>query len=152
MEKDTSPIANPALGEIAQQCLCLQVRKTARLVTQWYDAYLQPSGLRSTQLHVLVAIAMAHTVPLTRLAEVLALDRTTLARNLKPLEREALVEISPGEDKRVRLIRLTERGYQLLEQALPYWQKAQEQVRDRLGPSQWEALHADLRGLETQVP
>ena len=152
MEKKTSSIAKPVLEEIERDCLCLQVRKTARMVTQWYDACLQPSGLRSTQFNLLVAIGLAQTVPLTRLAEIMVLDRTTLARNLKPLESQGLVVVEPGEDKRVRLISLTDRGYQLLEQSLPYWRKAQEQVMARLGQSQWDALRADLRMLGTQVP
>jgi DNA-binding MarR family transcriptional regulator len=132
--------------------MCLQVRQTARSVTQWYDACLQPSGLRSTQFNLLVAIAVTQTVPLTRLAEILVLDRTSLARNLKPLEREGLVKISPGEDKRVHLIRLTERGYQRLAQALPCWQEAQNQIMARLGLSQWETVRADLRNLQSKVP
>jgi DNA-binding MarR family transcriptional regulator len=152
MENKTSSLAKPVLAEIAQECLCLQVRKTARKVTQWYDECLQPSGLRSTQFNLLVAIALAQMVPLTRLAEVLVLDRTTLARNLKPLESQELVEVAPGEDKRVRLIRITARGLQLLEQALPYWREAQDQVMARLGQAQWNALRADLSNLETQVP
>jgi len=152
MEKEILPIAKPALEEIAQDCLCLQVRKTARMVTQWYDACLQPSGLRSTQFNLLVAIALAQVVPLTRLADVMVLDRTTLARNLKPLESQGLVVIEPGEDKRVHLIRLTEGGYQLLEKALPYWRKAQEQVIARLGQSQWDSLRTDLHNLAAKVP
>jgi DNA-binding MarR family transcriptional regulator len=152
MEKESSSITRPALEEIAQGCLCLQVRQTARAVTQWYDACLQPSGLRSTQVNLMVAIALAQTVPLTRLAELLVLDRTSLARNLKPLEREGLVEVSPGEDKRVRLIRLTEGGYQRLAQALPYWKEAQDQMIARLGSLRWETMHADLRDLQMRVP
>ena len=152
MEKKIAPIAKPALEEVVRDCLCLHVRQTTRLVTQWYDTYLQPSGLRSTQFNLLVAIALAQTVPLTRLAEVLMLDRTTLARNLKPLESQGLVIVEPGEDKRVRLIRLTDRGYQLLEQALPYWRKAQEEAMARLGQSQWDALRADLRNLGMRIP
>lgn len=152
MESKTSPITKTVLEEIASECLCLQVRKTARKITQWYDECLQPSGLRSTQFNLLVAIALAQAVPLTRLAEVLVLDRTTLARNLKPLESQGLVVIEPGEDKRVHLIRATERGHQLLEQSLPYWRKAQDEVLARLGQTQWDALRADLSSLETQVP
>jgi len=151
MKKETPHIAKPALQEIAQNCLCLQVRQTARLVTQLYDECLKPSGLRSTQFNLLVAIALAQTVPLTQLAEILVLDRTTLARNLKPLENQGLVEVSSGEDKRVRLISLTDRGYQLLEQALPHWKRAQEEVKDRLGQSHWNALRADLHNLAAQV-
>lgn len=152
MEKQTSPIEHQVLDEIKRECLCSQVRTTARILTQWYDAYLQPSGLRSTQFRVLVAIAWAKVVPLTRLAESLELDRSTLARNLKPLESQGLVVVEPGEDKRVRVIRLTDRGYHLMERALPYWRQAQEQVLARLGQSKWDALHTDLRSLETQLP
>src|SRR5215831_18313633 len=152
MEKETSHIVEGALTEVAQHCLCLQIRQAARLITQWYDEALQPSGLRSTQFNLLAAIALAKTVSLTRLAEAMVMDRTTLTRNLKPLESQELVVIAPGADRRVRLIRLTARGYQRLQEALPCWRKAQELVMARLGRSQWDALHTDLHGLMTQAP
>jgi DNA-binding MarR family transcriptional regulator len=152
MEKETQRIARQQLMEIEQQCLGLLTRQVARRVTQWYDQCFQPNGLRSTQFNLLVAIALAQTVPLTRLAEILVLDRTTLARNLKPLEQQGLVKIESGEDRRVRLIRLTEPGYALLQQALPSWEKAQTEMMARLGPAQWDALHTDLHDLVTRVP
>jgi DNA-binding MarR family transcriptional regulator len=152
MEKETPYITQRQLKEIEQQCMGLLTRQVARRVTQWYDQCLQPNGLRSTQFNLLVAIAIAQTVPLTRLAEILVLDRTTLARNLKPLEQQNLVRIELGEDRRVRLIRLTEPGYALLQQALPSWEKAQAEMMARLGPAQWDALQADLRDLVTRVP
>lgn len=152
MEKATPQIAQQQLREIEQQCLGLLTRQVAHRVTQWYDQCLQSSGLRSTQFNVLVAIAIAQTVPLTRLAEILVLDRTTLARNLKPLEQQGLVRIEAGEDRRVHLIRLTEAGYALLQQALPAWEKAQSEMISRLGPAQWDTLHAELRDLVARVP
>lgn len=152
MEKQTSPLVNPVLEEMERDCLCRQVRQTARIVTQWYDACLQPTGLRMTQFRVLIAIARAKVVPLTLLADALVLDRTTLARNLKPLESLGLVVVEPGVDKRVREVRLTDRAYQLMEQALPLWREAQEQVKARLGQSKWDALHTDLRNLDMQIP
>jgi DNA-binding MarR family transcriptional regulator len=152
MENTTIPVTQLTLQQIAQDCLCLQMRQTTRLLTQWYDTCLQPSGLRLTQVSLLVAIALAQTAPLTRLADILALERTTLARNLKPLERAGLVDVSPGEDKRVRLIRLTRQGEERLAQALPYWRQAQEEVRARVGSSEWVTLRADLRRLEAQLP
>ena len=152
MEKETPHSAQQQLVEIEQQCLGLLTRQVARRVTQWYDQCLQQNGLRSTQFNVLVAIAIAQTVPLTRLAEILVLDRTTLARNLKPLEQQGLVRIDPGEDRRVHLIRLTEPGYTLLQQALPSWEKAQAEMMARLGPAQWDVLHADLHDLVAWVP
>ena len=151
MEKAT-PRTAQQLKEIEQQCLGLLTRQVARRVTQWYDQCLQPHRLRSTQFNLLVAIAIAQTVPLTRLAEILVLDRTTLARNLKPLEQQGLVRIEAGEDRRVQLIRLTEPGYTLLQQALPSWERAQKEMMTRLGPVQWDALHANLHNVIARVP
>lgn len=152
MEKKNVPITQQALQQVAQDCLCLQMRQTTRRLTQWYDACLQPSGLRLTQVSLLVAITLAQPVSLTSLADILALERTTLARNLKPLEREGLVSVFPGEDKRVRVIRLTVQGEARLAQALPFWQQAQEEVKARIGSAQWGMLHTDLHRLEAQLP
>jgi DNA-binding MarR family transcriptional regulator len=82
MEIESPRIAQLLLLEIEQQCLGLLTRQVARRVTQWYDQCLQPNGLRSTQFNVLVAIAIAQTLPLTYLAEILVLDRTTLTLGL----------------------------------------------------------------------
>ncbi len=89
------------LPEIAETCACLNVRKAARAVTQLYDEVLQPSGLRATQFNLLVAIALAGEAPVTRLADALVMDRTTLTRNLKPLESQGLITIEAGTDRRV---------------------------------------------------
>jgi DNA-binding MarR family transcriptional regulator len=83
-----------------------------------YDQFLAPSGLQITQFTLLVSCAVAGPVPITNLAEVLVMDRTTLARNLKPLEKRGMVKISEGEDRRVRLVELTEKGWVLMK-ALP---------------------------------
>lgn len=152
MDKEISGYERSALEEIARDCLCFRVRKTARAVTQWYDSYLQPTGLRSTQFNLLVAIGLAQAVPVSRLAEVLVMDRTTLTRNLKPLESQGLVRIEPGEDRRVRVISITDRGLQVLQEALPQWRKAQEQIRLSLGESGWDSLHAVLQDLMDKVP
>lgn len=151
MENTTSHVEEADLLEIAQGCLCLQIRKTARLVSQLYDEYLQPSDLRLTQLSLLIAIALAQPVPLTRLADILVLDRTTLARNLKPLESQGLVITEPGEDKRVHLISMTDRGQQRMKQALPCWRQAQDAVKARMGQTQWETMRTGLRSLEALV-
>ncbi len=137
------------LAEIEQTCACLHVRKAARAVTQLYDEVLQPTGLRSTQFNLLVAVALAGEAPVTRLAEALVMDRTTLARNLKPLESQGLLTIDAGTDRRRHLVRLTERGRQALATALPYWEQAQKQVVTRLGQEQWQALLAELKATVT---
>src|SRR5947209_7151029 len=74
------------LAEIEATCACSNVRKAARAVTQLFDEVLQPSGLRSTQFTLLVAVALMDEAPVTELAGALVMDRTTFTRNLKPLE------------------------------------------------------------------
>ena len=79
------------LAEIEESCACLNVRKAARAITQLFDEVLQPTGLRSTQFPLLVTVALLGEAPVTQLAEELVMDRTTLARNLKPLESQGLL-------------------------------------------------------------
>ena len=72
------------------------------------------------------------------------MDRTTLTRNLKPLERDGLIQIEPGQDQRERMVKLTEAGRDRLAQAFPLWQQAQVQVVEALGQQDWEHLLADV--------
>jgi DNA-binding MarR family transcriptional regulator len=137
------------LAEIEESCACLNVRKAARAITQLFDEVLQPTGLRSTQFPLLVVVARLREAPVTQLAEELVMDRTTLARNLKPLESQGLLTIEAGTDRRRHLVRLTERGRQALARALPYWEQAQHQVVTRLGHEQWHALQASLKATMT---
>ena len=82
------------LVEVADGCACKNLRRSARAVTRLYDEALRPSGLRITQFTLLVAVALSEPVPITRLADALDLDRTTLARDLKPLTERGLLEIT----------------------------------------------------------
>ncbi len=77
------------------------------------------------------------------------MDRTTLARNLKPLESQGLLAVEAGKDRRRHLVRLTERGYQALASALPYWEQAQRQVVTHLGDEQWHTLSTSLKATMT---
>ena len=140
------------LSEIAETCACLNVRKASRAVTQLYDEVLQPSGLRATQFNLLVASALASEATVTQLAEALVMDRTTLTRNLKPLESQGLLTINAGTDRRKHLVRLTERGRQALATALPYWEQAQDRVVTYLGQPQWHTLLAELKTVVTLAP
>jgi len=84
------------LAEIEATCACSNVRKAARAVTQLFDELLQPTGLRSTQFTLLVAVALLGEAPVTQLSRALVMDRTTLARNLKPLESLGLLTVEAG--------------------------------------------------------
>ena len=148
MEDETHQPDAHVLAEVETTCLCLNVRKMARALTHHYEAHLQLGDLRITQFSLLVAIALARAVPLTRLAEVLAMDRTTLARNLKPLERQHLVAVETStEDRRVRIITLTAQGLQKVNEALPLWKQAQTEMLSLLGPQQSQALLADAQAV-----
>jgi DNA-binding MarR family transcriptional regulator len=128
------------LAEVAAGCACRNLRRTARAVTQLYDQTLRPSGLRITQFTLLVAVALGEPVPITRLAEALDLDRTTLARDLKPLTERGLVELTAGEDRRMRMVRLTGQGRKALGRAYPLWQQAQARIVEGSGPDRWQAV------------
>ena len=86
---------------------------------------------------------------MTDLAERLGMDRTTLTRNLKPLEKRELLEVEPGQDQRTRLVRLTDQGRGTLAEALPLWEKAQAQVVEALGPEKFNQLLATVSEIKS---
>lgn len=151
MEEETKSSEQLKLEEVERSCFCFNSRKSARALTQFYDRYLQQaSGLRATQFNILVVVALARRVPLTRLAEILGMDRTTLTRNLKLIEGQALVTMEAGVDRRMHMISLTERGEALLHEALPYWQQAQEEMQQRL-PQSGDALLTALHSVSAAL-
>lgn len=125
-------------------CACLNFRKASRFITSLYDEYLRPVGVRATQLSVLMALEQTGSVTITSLAEVLLMDRTTLPRDLKPLERNGWISITEGKDRRKRFIDLTPEGKELLARALPLWEQAQARVRDHMGENGYTGLLGQL--------
>jgi DNA-binding MarR family transcriptional regulator len=132
------------LREVARACACANLRKAARAVTQVFDVALAPSGLRATQFTLLVTNRLAGESTINDLADKMAMDRTTLSRNLKPLMRSGLLEVRPGEDGRTRLVRITPVGELMLEEAYPLWQQAQQETLSVLGEERYEALLGDV--------
>lgn len=129
-----------------QACLCFNLRKAARAVTQLYDAALEPAGLRATQFSLLAALDRRDAVTITDLARAMVMDRTTLTRNLRPLEKQGLVAIAPGDDRRTREVSLTRRGRQTLTRATPRWRHAQTGMLDALGDRRARRLLGELSG------
>lgn len=132
-------------------CACANLRGAARAVTRLYDDILRPSGLQATQFSLLVTIALAGPTPITQLAERLVMDRTTLTRNLKPLEKQGLLQVASGEDQRQRLVSLTESGQQALAKTLPLWEQAQAQAVNTLGTERFKALLSDLSAITSRA-
>ena len=131
-------------SEIVQNCTCFNLRKTTRAVTQLFDEALKPCGLYATQFTLLAAIASRDDVTITKLSKELIMDRTTLTRNLNPLQNNGWVEVTPGEDKRTRTLSLTRSGIKVLSQAMTHWKKVQNRVVKTLGKSNWEELLDNL--------
>ena len=130
--KETSGLREEA-SRLAASCVGLTVRQAARRVTQIYDDALQESGLSVAQLGLLAMIATNEDDRMVALAERAGLDPSTLSRNLRALERDALIEIATVEkDLRRRAVWLTESGIRRLQAALPAWQEAQNRVAGML--------------------
>jgi len=127
-----------------QRCACATVRRTDRVLTQFYDEILAPSGLYITQFTLLATLSQAAPVTINRLAEIMDMDRTTLSRNLEVLVKQHMVRIEEGEDRRTRQVHLTQEGEQALRRALPLWQEAQARIEHALGQERLEGLLTDL--------
>ncbi len=120
----------------SEPCLCTSLRQAALAATRFYDGALQSTGLKITMFRLLRRIGESGAPTMTGLAEIVQLDRSTLGRNLRVLERLGLVRLSEGEDERTRTIELTTAGLKKLQAALPLWASAQRRMKKRLGDHQ----------------
>ncbi len=136
---------------LARLCMCATVRRASQALTNLYDEILAPSGLRVMQFSLLAHLASVDETTLTRLAEVRVIDRTTLTRNLTPLERDGLVTVTAGEDRRTRVVRITDAGRAAMKRAFPYWQVAQQHVLAGLGDERFGALLGEMEELRALV-
>jgi DNA-binding MarR family transcriptional regulator len=132
---------------IASPCLCNALRQASRAVSRLYDEELRGVGLRTTQYSLLRCLRRAGEVRQRDLGGLTSLDETTLTRNLRPLIDAGWVAIGTGEDRREKLVRLTEAGVAKLRQARPVWERAQERLRSRLPDGAWSSLLAALPDL-----
>ena len=126
-------------------CASFNLRKASRLMAQVYDRQLQPSGLTNTQFTLLAVTSSRGPISITALAGLLGMDRTTLTRNLRLVERQGLLRVTAGRDARTRDVRLTGKGSKTLKKATPLWQEAQTRVVETLGRTHWRDLLEELR-------
>ena len=137
--------------EVRDACVCLHLQRAARAVGRRFDAALRPLGLTNGQFSVLMSLNRPRPPGIAGIAALLAMDRTTLTANLKPLERRGLVEVMVGDtDKRSRRLNLTPAGWALLVAALPLWRRTQAAIERQLARSDPEELRRDLRLLAMQ--
>ena len=128
-------------------CAAFNLRRTSRAVTALYDSALAASGLSSTQVTILIAIAKSEPVSVGVLAEILLADHTTLTRNLALLSTEGLVKISPRSAMRRRLVSLTAKGTAALSRSLNRWRKVQAQFVCSFGEQRWKEAGRALEEL-----
>lgn len=140
---------NPRL--INSRCNCFSLRKATRAITQFYDHCLEPAGIRATQFTLLVSLASVTAHTLTEMANALVMDRTTLTRNLKPLEKLGLIQTIEPRDKRSKAYALTDKGRETLNKGIPLWQAAQQKVSNSIGGQRVEGLLKELDVLTRKV-
>ncbi|WP_238122393.1 MULTISPECIES: MarR family winged helix-turn-helix transcriptional regulator [unclassified Xanthobacter] len=130
----SSAAADDLARVVAQTCLCLAIQRASRAVGRCFDEAFRPLGLTNWQFSLLAMLSRPEPFTVTRLAEAMGMDRTTITSNLKPLERKRLVTVATdAQDRRVRRIVLSARGQEVLEQAARHWQQANAAVEARLG-------------------
>lgn len=137
--------AAPTTTDPADLCNNLALRKASRYLGATYDKALAPSGLRATQFSILQKLSTRDETTISNLAEMIAMDRTTLATNLKPLAREGLVSVEPSPtDRRARIVTITPEGLARMKAALPLWLAVQAQFEDSFGAGKATRLRAAL--------
>lgn len=124
-------------------CLCSALRKSTRAVSRLYEEAMDGTGMTIMQFSLLRHLARYGNLPLSRLAELLVMDRTTLYRSLTPLIRQGWVAIDEGKG-RSKIAALTSAGQEAMDHATPAWTRAQRSMVERMGRTEWEVLQSAL--------
>jgi DNA-binding MarR family transcriptional regulator len=134
--------------QVRDTCLCLHVQRAARAVARRFDEALRPLGLTNGQFSLMMSLNRPAAPSMGSVAALLAMDRTTLTANLKPLERRGLVRVTvDATDRRSRLMTLTPAGRKLLAEAVPIWKRTHAALDRLMGDEGLDRLRADLRAL-----
>ena len=135
-----------------RHCLANNLHQTTRAVSRIYGEEMRACGIQRSQFAILANLESAGVVQLTELADLMFMDRTTLSRNLKPLEKSGLVHINKSpNDARARELSLSKEGKAKFPEALILWAKAQERVLKMFGKESWQALESTLYNLREQI-
>lgn len=129
----------------ALACNCLALRQAARHVTQIYDTHLASTGLRTSQFSLLIKLQRLGPLTINALAKEMVMDRTTLGRAIRPLERDGLIKVEAGEDARTRRLALTTDGRTRLKAAVTKWKQAQKAFEYAYGVDDASALRVALQ-------
>ncbi len=127
-----------------ENCVCFNLRWVTRAVTQFFDAEMRRHGIRPTQGTILSSLQAKESWNMAELSDWLGMDRTTLVRNLRPLQRDGLVQISGGGRGRLVELAITAKGRKQMEKLAPAWRAAQSAAVKTLGEKRWSAILSDL--------
>jgi DNA-binding MarR family transcriptional regulator len=130
--------------EVVGTCASTNFRKAARSVTQLFDQFLSPIGLRSTQLTILVSVQVLGPCGLARLARELVMDRSTITRNIHPLVSKGLLKVTGKSGRGGKAVEITKAGQDAMASAVQFWQEAQYQLKHRMGQDRWDRVMVDL--------
>jgi DNA-binding MarR family transcriptional regulator len=134
-----------------QNCACFNVCRVSRVITQFFDAEVRRHGVRPTQTPILGALQAKNGWSMAELSEWLAMERTTLLRNLRPLQRDGLVRVIGGGRGGHVQLEITAKGRKALANTLPAWRSAQDKVVALLGKERWSTIINDLQGVATKL-
>jgi DNA-binding MarR family transcriptional regulator len=134
-----------------ENCTCFNVRRISRAITQFFDAGVRQHGIRPTQTPILGALQAKAGWGMAELSEWLGMERTTLLRNLRPLQRDGLVRAKGGGRGGHVELEITEKGRTVLAKTLPAWRSAQDRVVAILGQERWSAIIRDLEAVATKL-
>jgi DNA-binding MarR family transcriptional regulator len=134
-----------------ENCTCFNVRRVSRAITQFFDAGVRQHGVRPTQTPILRALQAKNGWSMAELSEWLGMERTTLLRNLRPLQRDGLVRTRGGGRGGHMELEITEKGRKTLAKVLPAWRSAQDKVVAILGQERWSAIIRDLEDVATKL-
>jgi DNA-binding MarR family transcriptional regulator len=129
-------------------CACANLRRAARSITRLYNRELRPENIEVTQFTLLMALDRTGDISQGKLGRLVGLDSTTLTRMLKPLNQHGWIQEREGDDRRVRIIRLTTAGRAKLQHGLPHWKRAQARIENTLGEPSMKKLEALLARVE----
>jgi DNA-binding MarR family transcriptional regulator len=135
------------LNDIDGLCNCLATRQASRYLTAVYDQALSPVELRITQFSILHKLMKNGPMIIGELASKIMMDRTTLSSNLKPLERDGLIDIAPAEDRRAKQAVITKAGLARYRKALPLWSEVQAKFEGAYGEKPAAEMRNALRAV-----
>ncbi len=132
------------MQEAERACVCHNLRKTSRAITQFYDKILAPSGINSTQLALLRTISIRNSSTISQISREMCMDRTTLTRSLELLKRQDLIQIESSSDRHKRIVIITSKGRAQMNKAFPLWENAQSIIMEKFGKGNWREINMGL--------